>query len=54
MTVGSEAYYSWQEGQLIQQAFPELSKEEREVLITGFCFKCQKEIFALLEDPDGD
>lgn len=30
---------------LIQEAMPGLKKEEREVLISEICIKCQKDIF---------
>ena len=32
-------------GMSVQEAFPYLSKEEREILISGFCYECQEEIF---------
>jgi len=35
----------WQAGELIQKAFPYLSAGERELLISGMCADCQKEIF---------
>lgn len=33
-------YQSFKEGMLAQDAFPELSPAERELLITGFCDDC--------------
>ncbi len=39
-------YYKWSHGTLsIQRALPWLSPTEREVLISGICPECQKEIF---------
>jgi hypothetical protein len=38
----------------IQMALPELSAEDREVLITGMCYACQAEMFAPPEDGDGN
>lgn len=35
----------WENGKLAQDAFPYLSAEEREILISGLCFDCQKKIF---------
>src|SRR5690349_10756737 len=36
----------WRGGALIQDAMPNLSPDEREVLISGFCGKCFDEITA--------
>lgn len=33
-------------GASVQDAFPELSPEERETLLTGFCAGCQEGIFS--------
>ena len=39
-------YQKWKNREmLIQNALPKLSPEEREVLISGLCFDCQKIIF---------
>lgn len=35
----------WQEGELIQNAMPDLTPAEREVFISGICPDCQKKIF---------
>lgn len=40
-----EQYILWEMGELIQNAMPDLTPTEREVLISGLCPKCQKEIF---------
>ena len=40
-----EGYARWQGGELIQNALPELTPDEREALITSICPKCQKGIF---------
>lgn len=40
-----EGYERWREGELIQNAMPELDFYEREALISGLCFECQKKIF---------
>ena len=39
---------------LIQDAFPELSKEDRERLITGICPKCWKELFGDEDEEDDE
>ena len=38
-------YIAWQNGELAQRAFPYLSADEREMLISGMCVKCQEKIF---------
>ena len=37
-------YKAWQNGELIQNAMPDLTPTEREQLISGLCPKCQAEI----------
>jgi hypothetical protein len=36
---------AWQNGSLVQNAFPDLSAEDREVLLSGICWNCQINIF---------
>jgi len=36
ITVDAQALIEWREGKLIQDAFPQLGKDEREILMTGF------------------
>ena len=40
VTVKSEDYDKWENGELIQRAFPYLTSNERETLITGICDDC--------------
>ena len=41
-----EGYFAWKlDGELVQNAFPELTPTEREMLISGICPDCQKDIF---------
>ena len=35
----------WQRGTLIQNAFPDMSADDRERLITGICPSCRKKLF---------
>jgi hypothetical protein len=35
----------WQDGELVQNAFPYLSADQRELFITGFCGKCYDNLF---------
>ena len=43
--VDLEQLEAWQNGELIQNAMPDLTLTEREQLISGLCPKCQTEIF---------
>lgn len=38
--VSEEGYLRWKHGVLIQEAMPEISKDDRELLISGICGKC--------------
>lgn len=38
-------FEKYQNGELVQNCFPYLDASERELLISGICFKCQKDIF---------
>ena len=38
-------YLDWQDGALAQNAFPYLSADEREALISGICPKCWARMF---------
>ena len=43
--VNEADYWDWQDGELAQNAFPYLSAEEREMLISGICPSCWTEMF---------
>lgn len=45
LTVNIEGFVAWQGGKLIQDALPELSADQRELLISGTCDKCWNEMF---------
>ena len=38
--VNEDDYWNWQDGAFVQDAFPYLSPDEREMLISGICPKC--------------
>lgn len=38
-------YWDWQDGELVQRAFPYLSADEREMLISGICPDCWDRMF---------
>lgn len=46
LTVNVDDYIDYQNGMLVQEAFPELSPSDREFLMTGMCKKCQTKIFS--------
>lgn len=43
-------FYAWQGGKHIQDAFPYLNADQREMLMTGYDQKCWDALFADLED----
>ena len=51
LMVPARGYRLWEEGELIQNALPELSATDREVLISGICPDCQSDFFG---DEDED
>ena len=47
----SEAdFAAWQGGELVQNAFPYLSADDREILVSGICPKCWADTFGEEED----
>ena len=44
-TVSEEALNAYHNGALVQNAFPEMSADDRERLISGMCPACWKSIF---------
>ena len=45
-------YLDWQDGELVQNAFPYLSADEREMLVSGICPDCWNKMFGQAEDED--
>jgi len=45
VAVNEDDYWDWQDGILAQDAFPYLSPDEREMLISGICPKCWAKTF---------
>ena len=39
-------YWDWKDGKLAQDAFPYLTPDEREMLISGICPECWDSMFA--------
>lgn len=53
LTVKREGYEKWKAGEFIQRALPELSSDERELLMTGTHSACWDAMWAE-EDEDDD
>ena len=45
-------YDRWIDGELVQNAFPYLTADEKELLVSGLCLDCQKEVFDYDDDYD--
>jgi len=45
LTVNVEGFLAWQNGELIQNALPELDADQRELLISGTCPTCWDKMF---------
>jgi hypothetical protein len=45
INVNADDLYAWRGGKLIQNAFPYLSADERELMISGVCGKCFDSLF---------
>lgn len=50
----AEAIRAYENGALAQDAFPHLSVEDRETIISGLCWECQDNVFGDEEDEDED
>jgi hypothetical protein len=52
LEVSTPALQMWQRGDLIQDAFPQLTPFHREQLITGYCDPCWQKMWAYLNDEE--
>jgi len=53
--VNEEDYFIWAfEGELVQNAFPYLSADEREMLISGICPTCWEKTFGGSDEDEED
>lgn len=43
--VNETDFIAWQDGELVQNALPYLSANEREILVSGICPKCWTDTF---------
>ena len=54
VNVNDVDFQRWQAGVSIQNAFPYLSAEEKEIIMTGICPKCWNSMFLIEEEEDED
>lgn len=52
VAVNEADYWDWQDGALVQDAFPYLTADEREMLISGICPTCWAETFGDEDEED--
>lgn len=52
LKVDFEGFTKWQQGELIQNALPELDVDQRELLISGTCPTCWDEMFPSDEEQE--
>ena len=52
VAVNEDDFWDWQDGALVQDAFPYLSADERETLISRICPDCWERIFGNDEDEE--
>jgi hypothetical protein len=45
LNVSTNAYICWANGESVQVVFPEIPREERELLVSATCAKCWCDIF---------
>jgi hypothetical protein len=50
IVVDPAAFDRWKAGEYIQVAFPELTADQREALITGYCGACWDKLFPEEDD----
>ena len=54
LSVDKVAYKAWLDGKMhIQDAFPDMNVDDREVLKTGICIPCWDNMFKNQEDDNG-
>ena len=50
INLSPEGYAKWQKGEYVSVAFPELTPEEQEMLVSGTCGKCWDQFMVDKED----
>ena len=54
VAVNEADYWDWQDGALVQDAFPYLTADEREMLISGICPTCWAKTFGDDDEEDSE
>lgn len=54
VNVKFEDYLRWQGGDLIQDAFPYLNANDRELLLSGICSKCWDKMYGENDDDESE
>lgn len=54
VAVNEADYWDWDDGAAAQNAFPYLSADEREMLVSGICPKCWAKTFGDDEEEDSE
>lgn len=54
LMVDAEEYARWQAGELIQNAMPDMTSENREMLISGICPRCWEDMFGYEYEDEYD
>mgnify|MGYP003388263233 CR=1 FL=1 len=54
LVVDAQDMFDWNSGKLIQEAMPYLSREQRELLISGTCGDCFDEMCGDFDDWDDE
>lgn len=54
VTVNEKDYEKWEKGMLVQDAFPYLTADEREMLISGICSDCWEKTFGDSDEDEED
>ena len=52
LTLSANDFEAWQNGELVQNAFPYLDANERELLVSGICSECWDKMFSSEEDEE--
>ena len=50
----ADEFKTWQDGELIQRALPDLDANDRERLISGICPTCWDKMFSFPDDEEDD
>lgn len=54
IAVNEADYWDWQDGELAQNAFPYLSADQREAIISGICPDCWESMFGGYNDEEDE